>query len=359
MTDKVFLVLENGEVYEGLSFGSKKEVVGEVVFTTAMTGYCETLTDKSYFGQIIVQSFPLIGNYGNIVADHESGCVQASGYIVNDWCRNPSNFRNKGTVDAFLKSCDIPGIYGIDTRKLIRTIRTHGVMNGKISYEAIPDPAMKDYCVENAVQNVSIKHPEEKSTNGTYRVAVMDYGYKENICRELVKRNCAVTVFPYNTKKEEIEAFKPDGIMLTNGPGDPEKNQKMIEEIKKIMKLNIPIFGICLGHQLLALANGCKTKKLKFGHRGANHPAKNVLSGRTYITSQNHGYAVLRDSIDKTIAQEMFVNVNDDTNEGILYHQINAFSVQFHPEGCGGPRDTEFLFDDFITRMEEQKHAKM
>lgn len=358
MADKVFLVLENGEVLEGYSFGAKKEVIGEVVFTTAMTGYPETLTDKSYYGQIIVQSFPLIGNYGNITEDHESEGIHAFGYIVNDWCRTPSNFRNKGTIDAFLKSQDIPGIYGIDTRRLIHMIRNHGVMNGKITYEEpVMDEKIKDYRVVNAVKSVTITEPRVKSTQGKFKVAMMDYGYKENICRELIKRGCEVTVFPAYTKVEEIEAFNPDGIMLSNGPGDPEEDKILIDELRKIMNLNIPIFGICLGHQLLALANGCKTKKLKFGHRGANHPARSSETGRTYITSQNHGYAVLRDSIDENIAEELFMNVNDETNEGILYHNINAFSVQFHPEACGGPKDTEFLFDDFIARMEEETNA--
>ncbi len=354
MADKVYLVLENGEVFEGYSFGVKKEVVGEVVFTTAMTGYPETLTDKSYYGQIIVQSFPLIGNYGNITEDHESEKIHASGYIVNDWCRNPSNFRNKGTIDAFLKSNDIPGIYGIETRKLIRMIRSNGVMNGKIIYEPDfkVDDAIKGYTIEQAVESVTREEKEVKKETGKYRVALMDYGFKENIARELMKRDCAVTVFPSSTTVEEIKAFAPDGIMLSNGPGDPEKNPEVIAELKKIQDLGIPIFGICLGHQLLALANGCKTAKLKFGHRGANHPAKNLLTGRTYITSQNHGYAVLRDSIPSEVAQELFVNVNDNTNEGILYKNSNAFSVQFHPEGCGGPRDTEHLFDEFVERME-------
>lgn len=357
MADKVFLILENGEIFEGYSMGKKKEIVGEVVFTTAMTGYLETLTDKSYYGQIIVQAFPLIGNYGNIPDDYESNTIQAAGYIVHDWCRTPSNFRCKGTIDAFLKSLNIPGVYGIDTRRLIRTIRNHGVMNGKISFAPTCSEEIKNYVVKRAVENVSIKEKEEKSATGKYRVAVLDYGYKENICRELIKRDCAVTVFPSNITSEELKAYKPDGIMLSNGPGDPAENKQVLCELRKIITLGIPIFGICLGHQLLALANGCRTEKLKFGHRGANHPAKDLMSGRTYITSQNHGYAVVSESIDKELAEEQFVNVNDSTNEGIIYKNINAFSVQFHPEGCGGPRDTEFLFDRFITNMEEQKHA--
>lgn len=354
MAEKVYLVLENGQIFEGFSFGVKKEVIGEVVFTTAMTGYPETLTDKSYYGQIIVQSFPLIGNYGNITEDHESEGIHAFGYIVNDWCRTPSNFRNKGTIDAFLKSQDIPGIYGIDTRRLIHLIRENGVMNGKITYENPEmDEEIKNYMVVDAIKSVTIDKPLCKSDQGKYKVALMDYGYKENICRSLINRDCQVTVFPAETSVEEIKAFAPDGIMLSNGPGDPEENKEVIEELQKIMNLNVPIFGICLGHQLLALANGCKTSKLKFGHRGANHPGRSNATGRTYITSQNHGYAVLRESIDESKAKELFMNVNDETNEGIIYHNINAFSVQFHPEACGGPKDTEFLFDDFIARMEE------
>lgn len=353
MNMRAYLILENQKVFEGLSFGSTADAYGEIVFTTGMTGYIETLTDKSYYGQIITQTFPLIGNYGIIPSDFESDKISAGGYIVKHWCQKPSNFRNQGELDTFLKEQNITGLYGIDTRELTKILREQGTMNGLITLN--PKTAdiekIKSYRVEKAVESVSSKGQFTVNPQGKYHVALLDLGYKANILRELVQRNCKVTVLPYSSGADRIKKLNPDGIMLSNGPGDPADNLFIIENLKEIIKLSIPIFGICLGHQLLALSFGFRTEKLKYGHRGANQPAKDMFSGRTYITSQNHGYSVSIDSIDKTKASLWFVNVNDNTCEGIKYKKAPVFSVQFHPEGCGGPQDTGCLFDEFIKEV--------
>lgn len=351
---KCYLVLENGNIYEGKSFGAVKETLAEIVFTTGMTGYLETLTDKSYMGQAVIQTFPLIGNYGVIPEDFESDSVGPVAYIVKHWCRYPSNFRNEGDLDTFLKDRDIPGICDIDTRSLTKAIREHGVMNGIITY----DPAtaelekIRDYRVTDAVAQASVKEAyTEKSKNGKRNVVLMDFGLKNNIKRSLFNRDCNVTVVPHDTSAEEIMQMDCDGIMLSNGPGDPAENKLVIENLKELIKSRKPIFGICLGHQLLALANGYKTSKLHYGHRGANQPARDLKTGRVYITSQNHGYAVVSESITGS-GTESFVNVNDNSCEGIEYTDFPGFSVQFHPEACGGPQDTSFLFDRFISMMD-------
>ncbi|MDR2595870.1 MAG: carbamoyl phosphate synthase small subunit [Treponema sp.] len=345
-----YLVLENGLVMKGGSFGAQGEITGEVVFATGMTGYLETLTDPSYYGQIVMQTFPLIGNYGVIPADFESAAVGARAYITKYPCQTPSNFRSKGILDNFLKERGIPGLCGIDTRALTKIIRKNGVMNGKIK-SAPPTEAdieeTKAYSIRNAVAAVSsssvTKTPPDKPQAGK-RVALMDFGAKRGITKALAARGCEVWSFPHDTSAQEILKMKPDGIMLSNGPGDPaeDANRGIVETLRALQKTNVPIFGICLGHQLLALANGYTTKKLKFGHRGANQPVKDLSTGRVYITSQNHGYAVVADN-------GSFVNVNDGTCEGMDYG--NSFSVQFHPEACGGPLDTSFLFNRFIERM--------
>ena len=358
MEKKAYLILENGDVYEGCAFGAQEETVGELVFTTAMTGYLETLTDPSYFGQIVCQTFPLIGNYGVIPADFESKKPALKAYIVREWCQQPSNFRCDGVLDDFLKENGIPGLYGIDTRCLTKTVREYGVMNAKITYEK-PDPseaaALKDFRIVNAVKSVTASAPETfPAENAKYNVVLMDFGAKLNICRELVKRGCSVTVVPGSTTAEEIKAMKPDGIMLSNGPGDPMENTAIIEQLKLLCEEKIPTFGICLGHQLLALSQGAKTQKLKYGHRGANQPATETKTGRVFITSQNHGYAVVADSLPEN-AYESFVNANDGTCEGVTYTNMPAFTVQFHPEACGGPLDTSFLFDKFIAMIQEGK----
>ena len=280
----------------------KKETTGELVFTTAMTGYLETLTDPSYYGQVVIQTFPLIGNYGVIPADFESDSPSLKGYIVREWCQVPSNFRCEGDLDTFLKESGIPGIYGIDTRALTRIVREYGVLNCKISYS--PDVTkeeldeIKNYVITEAVESTTIKEKEHfDAENGDLNVVLMDFGAKHNIGRELVKRGCNLTVVPAHTTADEIKAMNPDGVMLSNGPGDPSDNTEIIAELKKLCDFGIPTFGICLGHQLLALSQGAKTEKLKYGHRGANQPAKEVETGRVYITSQNHGYAVVSDSM--------------------------------------------------------------
>ena len=349
MNDIMYLILENGTVFEGKSFGADKEVVGEVVFTTAMTGYIETLTDPSYFGQIVVQTFPLIGNYGIISADFESKKPCLKAYIVREWCREPSNFRCEGNLGIFLKENGIPGICGIDTRRLTKIVREAGVMNGMIA-KKIPEDfeVIKKYSVTDAVKSVTADKTEVLEGNGK-NVVLMDFGAKKNIARSLNKRGCNVITVPSYTTADEIMKFNPDGVMLSNGPGDPKENVEIIEEIKKLCAKKIPLFGICLGHQLLALSQGADTAKLKYGHRGANQPVV-YKDGRVFISSQNHGYAVCSETLPDG-AEESFKNANDGTNEGIEYSYMPAFSVQFHPEAAAGPLDTSFLFDKFIQMM--------
>lgn len=350
-----YLVLENGTIFEGKFFGAENDITGEIVFTTGMTGYLETLTDQSYHGQIVLQTFPLIGNYGVIPADFESSSVGASAYIVKHPCQAPSNFRSEGDLGTFLKQRGITGLCEIDTRKLAKIIRQSGVMNGKIMRTPPTDADFKEireFVIEKPVAKVSANEKKFfKAENSERVVALLDYGAKENIKRELLKRGCDVWNFPHNTPPEEILAQNPDGIMLSNGPGDPEDNAEIIENLKPLLVSGVPIFGICLGHQLLALASGFERRKLKYGHRGANQPVKDMLTGKVYISSQNHGYEIISESIDKNAADEWFINVNDRTNEGIIYKNAPVFSTQFHPEACGGPTDTAFLFDKFIGLM--------
>lgn len=352
-----YLILEDGTVYHGKGFGAQGITVGEVVFTTGMTGYQETLTDPSYYGQIVTQTFPLIGNYGLNDYDSESGKSWVKGYIVREWCEEPSNFRSRYTLDKFLKKNNIIGIYDIDTRALTKKIREHGVMNGAITTElpgnwSVFLKELSDYTIQDAVKSVSsmekIFYPAQKEN---YHVVLYDYGCKANIIRSLLQRGCSVTVVPYNTTLKEIQELKPDGIMLSNGPGDPAENTEPIQILKDLMNSGIPIFGICLGHQLLALANGAKTEKLKYGHRGANQPVADKTRDRVFITSQNHGYAVVGDSLDQKVGFVSHSNVNDGSCEGVTYAAGNAFTVQFHPEACAGPQDTQYLFDQFIKMM--------
>lgn len=359
MGDRRCLVLENGQIFCGEGFGAAAESTGEVVFTTGMTGYLETLTDPSYYGQIVIQTFPLIGNYGVIPSDFESPAPRLKGYIVRDWCRHPSNFRSEGDLDSFLKKAGIPGLGGIDTRALTRIIRERGVMNGQIT----DDPARVDlsalsrYRVEKAISAVScVGMINRRPDHPKRRVVLWDFGAKRNICEELLARECEVWIVPAGTPAAKVLAFAPDGVMLTNGPGDPADNPDIVREIRKVCGTKTPVFGICMGHQLLALAQGASTVKLKYGHRGANQPVKNLDTGRVYITSQNHGYAVDAAALPKN-AVENYQNGNDGSCEGIRYTDIPAFSVQFHPEACGGPLDTRFLFDQFIGLMDEVKEA--
>ncbi|MCL2099472.1 MAG: carbamoyl phosphate synthase small subunit [Oscillospiraceae bacterium] len=348
MLNKAYLMLENGTVFEGESFGLKAEAAGGIVFATGMTGYLETLTDPSYYGQIILQTFPLIGNYGVIPDDFESESIAALGYIVKYPCENPSNFRSEGTLDCWLRERGIAGLCGIDTRALTKIIREHGTMNGKIS-QTPPGEADRAeaaaYCVSGAVAAVSSKSAQI-SGSGRYRIALMDFGAKRGIAEALKNMGCEIYLFPHDTPANKILKIKPDGIMLSNGPGDPadSANVPIVKTIAELMKSGVPVFGICLGHQLMALANGYKTRKLKFGHRGVNQPVKDTAAGRVYITSQNHGYEVIADN-------SSFINVNDGSCEGLDYG--HAFSVQFHPEARGGPLDTGFLFERFMERITE------
>ncbi|MBO4468461.1 MAG: glutamine-hydrolyzing carbamoyl-phosphate synthase small subunit [Clostridia bacterium] len=354
---KAYLILSNNAVFEGYKIGADTECIGEVVFATGMVGYLETLTDPSYAGQIIVQTFPLIGNYGVIPDDFEGECV-AKGYVVRDICDHPSNFRSQDKLDNFLKSRNICGICGIDTRKLAKIIREQGVMNGTICDTKTPDMTdVLNYKVKDVVSLVSSKEPAVVRAEGTekYRVALIDYGAKKGIVDNLVKRGCTVYTFPHNTPSEQVLGCDPDGIMLSNGPGDPADNTYEIEQIKNMLGKK-PLFGICLGHQLTALALGGKTVKLKYGHHGVNQPVTDLSEKKTYITSQNHNYAVVADSLNGT-GKEIFRNANDQSCEGMSYDGLSAFTVQFHPEANGGPHDTEFLFDRFLKMMEENKNA--
>ena len=351
---KGYLILADGTILEGRRFGAERDSIGELVFTTGVEGYVETLTDPSYCGQIVMQTFPLIGNYGMMEEDFEGKCA-LKGYVVREYCDTPSNFRSEYDLDTFLKNNDVPGIWGIDTRALTRKIREHGVMNAVICSK-IPEnlDAVKEYTIVNAVKSVTCDEAYTVSPEGEakYRVTLIDYGAKRNIIRKLNRYGCEVRVVPSTTSAEEILASRPDGVMLSNGPGDPAENTGCIEEIRKLLN-RVPIFGICLGHQLLALANGADTEKLKYGHRGANQPVKDLLTGRDYITSQNHGYAVKNDSLpDNAILR--FINLNDGTCEGVSYQDFPGFSVQFHPEACGGPHDSEFLFREFVALMERR-----
>lgn len=351
---KVYLTLENGRQFTGYAFGAQKEVVGELVFTTGMTGYIETLTDPSYYGQIVTQTFPLIGNYGMIEADTESKKPWVTAYIVREKCDEPSNFRCGGTIDDYLKKQGIPGIYGIDTRELTKIVREAGVMNAAITKKPLKDlDEVRAYTIKEAVKSVTCGEIEYLGDPNGIKVAVWDFGAKRNIMRELAKRGCYCMKVPSYYTAEQILALEPQGLMLTNGPGDPSENTEVIANIKKLAG-KLPIFGICLGHQLFALAMGGRTKKMKYGHRGSNQPVKNLDTGRVYISSQNHGYEVISSSVEG--GKLSFVNANDGTCEGFEYPELNAYTVQFHPEACGGPMDASFLFDKFILNIKEGRY---
>ena len=356
---KAFLILEDGTVFSGQSIGSTREVISEIVFNTSMTGYLEVLTDPSYAGQAVVMTYPLIGNYGICYEDMESERPWPDGYIVRELSRIPSNFRSQGTIQEFLTKHDIPGIAGIDTRALTKILREKGTMNGMITTNENYNldevlPKLKVYTTGKVVEKVTCKEKYVLEGDGP-KVALMDFGAKRNIARNLNKRGCQVTVYPALTSAEEILADHPDGIMLSNGPGDPKECTSIIKEIKKLYDSEVPIFAICLGHQLMALANGADTYKMKYGHRGGNHPVKDLKTGRVYISSQNHGYVVNTDTLDPSVAVPAFTNVNDGTNEGLAYTGKNIFTVQFHPEACPGPQDSGYLFDRFMNMMEVNK----
>ena len=358
---KAFLILEDGHVFTGRSIGSTREAVSEIVFNTSMTGYLEVLTDPSYAGQAVVMTYPLIGNYGICYEDMESERPWVDGFIVRELSRMPSNFRSEDTIQNFLEKNDIPGICGIDTRALTKILRESGTMNGMITTDENynMDEVMKKlkaYSTGDEVSKVSCREKKVLPGDG-YKVALLDLGAKKNIARSLNERGCEVTIYPSSTTAEEIIASRPDGIMLSNGPGDPKACVQVIKEIRKLYETEIPIFAICLGHQLMALAAGADTFKLKYGHRGGNHPVKDMETGRVYISSQNHGYAVDPESLDPQVAVPAFTNVNDGTNEGLKYVGKNIFTVQYHPEACPGPQDSSYLFDRFLKMMEEKKNA--
>jgi carbamoyl-phosphate synthase small subunit len=357
---KARLILENGDVFQGWAFAAVEGSVGEVVFNTSMTGYQEVLTDPSYAGQIVCMTYPLIGNYGVNREDCESIQPRVKGLIVREFEKQPSNFRNEEAIDGFLMRFGIPGLCDIDTRALTRTLRECGTMRGMIHIGEDCDipalmPKIRGYQIVNPVMDVTVKAPEVFAPQTLkYRVALMDYGYKKSIVRSLVKRGCEVTVFPADTTAAAINDFNPDGIMLTNGPGDPKDCGYAIRTIGELLGTR-PLFGICLGHQLAALSQGADTAKLKYGHRGANHPVKDLQLDKAYITSQNHGYTVLASSLDAQSMRLTHLNLNDNTPEGIEYVGKNAFTVQFHPEASPGPHETSYLFDRFIDMMEANK----
>ena len=395
---KAFLILEDGTVFEGTHIGADREIISEIVFNTSMAGYLEVLTDPSYAGQAVCMTYPLIGNYGICKDDMESLKPWPDGFIVHELSRIPSNFRCDMTIQQFLEENQVPGIAGIDTRALTKILREKGTMNGMITTNENYDfaqiqPRLKAYTTGKVVERVTCKEKyvvkptlklEEngplsgaarfdkdsyekgvreprptlvKELNGAgLRVALMDFGAKANIAHSLAERGCEVTVFPALTPAEEIIAMQPDGIMLSNGPGDPKECTSIIEEIRKLYATDIPIFAICLGHQLMALANGCDTHKMKYGHRGGNHPVKDLATGRVYISSQNHGYVVDTDKLDPKVAVPAFINVNDGTNEGLAYTGKNIFTVQYHPEACPGPQDSRYLFDRFIRMMKGESY---
>ncbi len=408
---KAFLILEDGNVFRGTAIGARREVISEIVFNTSMTGYLEVLTDPSYAGQAVAMTYPLIGNYGVCYADMESADAWPDAYIIRELARLPQNFRSENTLEAFLKERDIPGIAGVDTRALTKILREKGTMNGMVTTNENYNleeilPRLKEYKVTGVVDRVTcqekkICRPEEakrtdekykpqyllhelmpqqtavRGGNGLttdsqapdsltagsqapdgqtpYRVALMDFGAKANIADSLMRRRCEVSIYPAFTPAEEVLAGKPDGIMLSNGPGDPAECVSIIEELKTLFASDVPMFGICLGHQLLALANGAKTEKMKYGHRGANHPVKDLESGKVYISTQNHGYMVVDGSIPKEVGRTSFINVNDGTVEGIRYIKRPVFTVQFHPEACAGPQDTSYLFEEFIEMMANRR----
>ncbi|MBV7272295.1 glutamine-hydrolyzing carbamoyl-phosphate synthase small subunit [Clostridiaceae bacterium UIB06] len=350
---KGFLYLEDGTIYEGKGFGKIGTSIGELVFNTSITGYQEILTDPSYAGQIITMTYPLIGNYGVNSLEGESAKIYAKGFVVKSVSNTPSNYLSEDTVDCMLKKMNVVGVSGLDTRSITKKIRNSGAMKCIISTQELSKSKAEEILIktslsENYMEEVSTKQPIHIKGSG-HKVVVIDFGVKANIIENLKYRNCDITILPYNTSYEEIEKLNPEGILLSNGPGDPKEVVEAIETVKKII-YKYPTFGICLGHQILALALNGDTYKMKYGHRGGNHGVYDIEKDKAYITSQNHGYAVDGDSIkDKVIITHK--NLNDDTIEGMRHKELPVFSVQFHPEGAPGPQDSAYLFDKFISSM--------
>ena len=357
---KAYLLLENGEVFAGEGFGAPGGRVGELVFTTGMTGCAESLTDPSYAGQLLCFTFPQLGNYGIARPDMENCRVWPLAVIAREYCPEPSNFRSELSVDEFLRENGVPGLAGVDTRRITQLIREHGVMNAAVT-PSEPTAELLErvraYRVAGRVAAASVSAPVRMERPGAaFSVALMDYGYKKSFAESLLELGCSVTVYPHDTGAAEVLAAGHDGVMLSNGPGDPADNVYEISQIAAMMG-KIPVFGICLGHQMMALAQGARTVKMKFGHRGANQPAKDLKTGRVYVTSQNHGYAVDVDSVGAAGAQLRFVNVNDGSCEGLDYPELGAFSLQFHPEAHGGPLDSRGMFGRFISMMGGEGNA--
>lgn len=360
--DKAYLMLADGRIFEGCSFGAKGTAYGEVVFSTSMTGYEEALSDPCCYGQIVAQTFPLIGNYGVNDEDYESPKLHANGYVVREWCNAPSNFRCKGNIDDFLKKHNVVGIHSIDTRALTRHIRENGAMNGVITTENVyenKDELLKkvaEFRIENAVKSVtSEKTAEFKAENAKYNVVIYDMGYKYSLRDALLKKGCNVTVVPATAGADDIMALDPDGIVISNGAGDPSEDKVVIAEIKKLTEKKVPVFALGLGHQMTAIAAGGETSKLKYGHRGANQPVLDVKFGNTYVTAQNTGYTVVSGSISSDIGEITHKNANEGNCEGIRYKAFPGISVQFPPEFCGGPKATAYIFDDFAKLMDEYR----
>lgn len=352
---KAYLMLENGACFEGEGFGCERDTLCEVVFNSAMCGYTELLTDPSYAGQGVVMAYPLIGNYGICYDDAESIKPWLCAYIVHRISDVASNFRSDVDINTYLKTNFIPGMQGVDTRAITRILRESGTMRGMIAYgDHVDREAMlkkiNSFKMVSSVPMVSCREPSVYG-DGPVRVSLVDYGVKNNIIRSLVKRGCTVKRFPHDTSFEELKSFNPDGIMLSNGPGDPKECGKEIAVLKQVSESGIPTFAICLGHQLMALAQGFDTYKLKYGHRGINHPVKELSTGKVYITSQNHGYVVDGKTVDPSVADIGFISMNDGSIEGLNYKNGKIFSVQFHPEASPGPLDTGFLFDRFLGLM--------
>ncbi|MBC8535113.1 carbamoyl phosphate synthase small subunit [Feifania hominis] len=355
---KATLILEDGTVYVGESFGAEGEAVGEVCFDTGMTGYQEVLTDPSFFGQLVCMTYPIQGNYGVNSEDNESDRPWPKGFIVRECCSFPSNFRCEGTLADYLKKNGIIGIERVDTRALTRKLRESGVMNGVITTAENPDVEAcvrraKEFAIRDAVRNVTCAERREYPAEGEakFKVALYDFGNKRNITRCLNALGCDVSVLPAATPAQEVLDGGFDGVMLSNGPGNPAENTEIIEELKILLDSGLPVFGICLGHQLMALAAGARSEKLKYGHRGGNHPVKDLALGKTYITSQNHGYAIVGESLPPQVGEVSHINMNDGTVEGVRYKNRPVFTVQFHPEASPGPRDTRYLFDEFLDLM--------
>ena len=351
---KRLLILEDGSVYEGTAFGADHFQVGELVFNTGMSGYQEVLSDLSYCGQIVMMTYPMIGNYGINHDDFESLDPAVFGFVVRECCEQPSNFRSDYTLDEFLKMKNIPGIQGVDTRAITRKLRTSGTMRAIMADEEIVKILKNTELMHDQVARVSTRNPFPIPNRGR-RVVLMDFGAKLGIIRELSKRNCDLTVVPYDTDAQSILDLKPDGVMLSNGPGDPKDVPEAVATIRELMG-KVPLFGICLGHQLISLASGANTVKLKFGHRGCNHPVINLASGKVEMTSQNHGYAVELDSLEGTDLVMTHQALNDKSVEGVRHTKYPVFSVQYHPEASPGPEDSNYLFDQFMELMEKE-HA--